>query len=547
MTRTSLSGLIALMMSVASAAVWADNAAVSNEAALTEEERAAIRTPPAPAEPRIQLPAVYGARPGRPFLRRIAATGARPMRFEADGLPAGIELDGERGVLSGGTPPAGRYTVLLRAMNAHGTNERPFTIVAGETLALTPPMGWNHWYTHYDRVTDGIIRRAAELMITSGMADHGYEYVSIDDCWMRGPPDEELARLRADALARGVTNYSPRRPRDPTRIGPTRDAAGRLLPNLWFPNMRALTDYIHSLGLKAGIYTSPGPLTCAGYAGTYGHEEADARIFVEWGFDLLKYDWCSYRHWATGDGLERHQRPYRQMGELLARAERDVIFNLCQYGMADVWTWGRAVGGHSWRTTGDVGLEQPKAGLPGFYEVARRTLKLADHTGPGGWNDPDYILIGWYGDARGERLPRRATLTFDEQYAYMSLWALMAAPLFFSGDMERLTSFTLNVLCNPEIIAVNQDPLGKGGRFVRETAEEWVVVKPLEDGSVAVGLFAVGNAEREIAIVWDEVGLRGPHRIRDLWRHRDVGTADGRWSVRVARHGAEVVRLTPVR
>ncbi|MCX7819833.1 MAG: alpha-galactosidase [Kiritimatiellae bacterium] len=506
-----------------------------------------MRTPPPPAAPRINLPAVVGARPGRPFLRRVATTGVRPIRFEAEKLPPSVELDRAGGVLRGVTPPAGRYTVILRAMNGHGTNERPFTIVAGETLALTPPMGWNHWYTHYDRVTDGIIRRAAELMVTSGMADHGYEYVSIDDCWMRAPPEEELRRLARELAERGVTNFSFRRPRDPSRIGPTRGADGRLLPNGWFPDMRGLTDYIHSLGLKAGIYTSPGPLTCAGYAGSYGHEELDVRTFVEWGFDLLKYDWCSYRWWATGEGNELHRRPYRHMGELLARADRDVLFNLCQYGMAEVWTWGRQVGGHSWRTTGDVGLERPLRSLPPFYSVALRTLKLADHTGPGGWNDPDYILIGWYGDARGERRPRRTTLTCDEQYAYMSLWALMPAPLFFSGDMERLNGFTLNVLCNPEIIAVNQDPLGRGGRLLRASDEEWVVVKPLEDGSLALGLFAVSDAERQIAVSWSELGVVGPQRVRDLWRQRDLGEVEGMIEIRVARHGAEVLRLTPVR
>jgi len=514
---------------------------------LSEEERGAMRTPPALSEPRIHLPAVYGVRPGCPFLRRIPATGERPMQFEAKPLPAGIELDAEAGILRGVSPPAGSYPVRVRAMNRHGTNETTFTIVSGSVLALTPPMGWNHWYTHYDRVTDGVIRRAAELMVSSGMADHGYEYVSIDDCWMRGPPEDELARLREEALARKLAKFSPRRPRDPSRIGPTRDAKGRWLPNRWFPDMRALTDYIHSFGLKAGIYTSPGPLTCAGYAGSYGHEATDVQTFVEWGFDLLKYDWCTYGAWVPGEGIERFQRPYRQVGELLAGAERDVLFNLCQYGMGDVWTWGRAVGGHSWRTTGDVGLEQSRGGLPGFYQIARRTLHLSDHTGPGGWNDPDYILIGWYGDARGEGLVRRSDLTCDEQYAYMSLWALIPAPLFFSGDMERLTPFTLNVLCNSEIIAVNQDPLGKGGRLVRETADEWVVVKPLTDGALAVGLFAVGNEDREITILWEEIGARGPHQVRDLWRQRDVAVADGRWTVRVARHGAEVVRLTPVR
>ena len=301
-------------------------------------------------------------------------------------------------------------------------------------------MGWNDWYTHYDRITDAKVREAAHNMIASGMADFGYQYVNIDDCWMV-KPGETAADLG----------------------GRPRDDAGRIRPNGRFPDMRALTDSIHALGLKAGIYTSPGPLTCAGFTGSYQHEEQDARTFADWGFDFLKYDWCSYGQVAGGKDPESLRRPYRLMGGILRNLDRDMVFNLCQYGMGDVWTWGADVGGHCWRTTGDLGLEAGGR-LPGFYPIGLSNARHWEQAGPGAWNDPDYLLIGRIGDARHQDRPPHATsLTGDEQYSYMAMWCLMAAPLIFSGDMGALDPFTLNVLCNAEVIAIDQDELGQAG------------------------------------------------------------------------------------
>lgn len=490
---------------------------------LAAGEEAPILTPkPGPA-PRINGPRVYGARPGHPFLYRIPCTGQRPLRFSAVGLPRSLKLDPGTGIIRGTTPDtAGEYPVTLRARNAHGSASRGFKLVAGDRLALTPPMGWNDWYTHYDRITDKDMRASADLLISSGMADAGYEYVSIDDCWM----------VKTDS-------------KDPDIGGTARDPNGAIRPNRRFPDMKALTAYIHAKGLKAGIYTSPGPQTCGRFTGSYQHEEIDAKTFAAWGFDLLKYDWCSYTKVAGGETLEHRKKPYVLMGSILSRLDRDIVLNLCQYGMSDVWKWGGEIGGHSWRTTGDLGLEKDTR-LPGFYSIGFKNAVLHEYAGPGRWNDPDYLLIGWVGNARSMNDPPKKTgLTPDEQLSYMSMWALMAAPLFYSGDMTRLDEFTLSVLTNHEVIDIDQDPLGRQARVVRHTADEFVLAKPLEDGSLAVGLFNLAETERTLTVRWADLALHGNRRVRDLWRQKNLGTATREWGAGVGRHGVVLIRVTP--
>jgi alpha-galactosidase len=481
---------------------------------------AAILTPPAPPEPRINGPTIYGVRPGSPFLYRVPCTGERPLAFVAQGLPDGLALDRETGIITGRVAQPGTYRTTLVARNAHGEARRDFRIVVDGRLALTPPMGWNSWYIHYHRVSDRLVRQAAEQMIASGMADYGYQYVNIDDCWM----------VKVGSSAHDLGD-------------PTRDAEGRILPNRSFPDMRALTDFIHAKGLKAGIYTSPGPRTCGGYEGSYGHEGQDARTFVDWGFDFLKYDWCSYGEKAGGKSVAALKKPYQKMWGELQRLDRDVVFNLCQYGMGDVWDWGHEVG-HCWRTTGDLGLEAGGQ-LPGFYSIGFKNARHAAYAGPGGWNDPDYLLLGWVGDARRLGEGRPTSLTPDEQYSYMSMWCLMAAPLIFSGDMDQLDPFTLNVLCNDEVIDLDQDALGKQARVLRQTDREFVLVKDLEDGSKAVGLFNFGPEPAELAVAWQDLGLTGKQRVRDVWRQKDVGVVEGRYEATVVRHGVMLVRLWP--
>ncbi|MGQ9505436.1 MAG: NPCBM/NEW2 domain-containing protein [Thermogutta sp.] len=493
----------------------------------------APKTVPAPSEPKEILtpkpgPAPqlnharrYGCRPGRPFLYRIPCTGERPLRLSAVGLPASLSLDPDTGIITGQAPQQrGEYVVQLTAQNQHGRDEGSWTIVVGDTLALTPPMGWNSWYIHYHRVSDADMRAAADAMISTGMADYGYCYVNIDDCWMVKPGSE-----------------------DPVLGGPPRDESGAVRPNKKFPDMKALTDYIHTKGLKAGIYISPGPLTCAGYVGSYQHEETDAKKFAEWGFDFLKYDWCSYGRVVQAKKREDFMKPYQLMGNILKNLDRDIVFNLCQYGMDSVWEWGAKVGGNCWRTTGDLGLEGGSLNR-GIYQVGLKNAKLWEYAGPGHWNDPDYLLIGWVGEARVAGEGRPTPLTPNEQYSHMSMWCLMAAPLIFSGDMTKLDDFTLNVLCNREVIAIDQDILGQQARIVRQTATELVLAKPLADGSLAVGMFNLGELPQTMTITWKELDRQGPQLVRDLWRQQDLGVSKDGYTAEIGRHGVILVRLT---
>ncbi|MGA2661485.1 MAG: putative Ig domain-containing protein [Verrucomicrobiota bacterium] len=462
---------------------------------LAPGQEAVILTPKPPATPRINGARIFGVRPGHPFLFTIPATGERPMTFGVDDLPAGLTVNPANGQITGRLDNPGQYTVGFRAANRLGTATRKFKIVCGDTLALTPHMGWNSWYVWESRVTDKIMREAADAMVASGMIDHGYQYVNIDDCWA--------------------------------------------------VNMKALAGYIHSKGLKAGIYTSPGPLTCGGHVGAFEHEQLDVERFVEWGFDFLKYDWCSYGGKAKDNSLPELQKPYRLIGDILRRQPRDVVLNLCQYGMGNVWTWGKEVGGHSWRTAGDLGgsFEGIPAALfrDGFDVYAKN--QLHNFGGPGGWNDPDYLLLGYLSNWKGQTAP--TPLTPNEQYSHVSLWCLVAAPLIFSGDIARLDDFTSNLLNNDEVIDVDQDPLGRPGRRVaiNDHCEVWA--RDLEDGSKAVGLFNRSEMPATVFAQWTDLGLTGKRIVRDLWRQQDLGACQDQFKTTVPRHGVVLVRLRP--
>jgi alpha-galactosidase len=485
-------------------------------------ETGIILTPqPGPA-PRINGPKVFGVRPGSPFLYRIPATGERPLTFAVENLPAGLAVDPATGIISGAIKERGSYPVLFKASNAQGAASREFKIVCGDTLALTPHLGWNSWYVWENHVTDAIMRAAADAMVSTGMADHGYMYVNIDDCW---------------AVKPGAA--------DSTLQGEPREPSGRINSNPRFPDMKALTDYIHSKGLKAGIYTSPGPTTCAGHVGAWEHESADMERFVEWGFDFLKYDWCSYGKIAKDKSREEFQKPYRMISEILRRQPRDIVLNLCQYGMGDVWEWGKEVGGNSWRTAGDLGGTFEKIGealfRDGFDLYAEKGLHRFG--GPGGWNDPDYLLIGYLSNWKGATVP--TPLTPNEQYSHVSLWCLLAAPLILSGDITRLDEFTLSLLANDEVIEVDQDPLGKPGQRVAKQEDLEVWARPMEDGSLAVGLFNRGDGLKVVEVKWEDLGIKGPHMVRDLWRQRNIGIVDEKFEALVAHHGAVLVRMWP--
>jgi alpha-galactosidase len=486
-------------------------------------QQAGILTPPPSPKPRINGPSIFGVRPGHPFFYRIPATGRRPMKFSVKHLPDGLKVDAHTGIIRGSIHSRGEYRVTLEARNSLGHSEKDFRIVVGDKLALTPPMGWSSWCANYTKITAKLIREEAEAMISSGLVNYGYSYINIDDGWDIKPSSK-----------------------DPEIGGEPRDKQGNLRPNRNFADIGALVDFVHSKGLRIGIYTSPGPLTCGGYEGSYGHEAQDARQFAAWGFDFVKYDLCSYRKLMKNmhDPAEL-QPPYRKMGDDLRKQDRDMVFNLCEYGWGDVWKWGREVGGNMWRTAGDVGAQPSGVARPLWTNLSRYGFGQADmakFAGPGGWNDPDNILIGrilW----KGKLQP--TPLTHNEQYTYVTLWSLMSAPLVFGGDMRNMDAFTLSLLENPEVIAVDQDALGMQAVPVIRHGDLEVWAKDMEDGSKAVGFFNRGDHSATIAVQWKDFGLHGKQKVRDLWREKNLGEFDKGFHASVGPHGAELYRIEP--
>ena len=471
-----------------------------------------ILTPPAPATPRINGPDVFGVRPGSPFLFTIPATGERPMKFSAENLPRGLKLDAKTGRITGTLKSKGEFTVTLRAKNILGRAEKQFRIVCGDQIALTPPMGWNSWNCFAHAVSADRVKRAADALVKSGLINHGWTYINIDDFW---------------------ENH--RDSQDPTLHGPFRDANGFVVPNSRFPDMKGLADYVHGLGLKIGLYSSPGPWTCGGCTGSFQHEEQDAQTYARWGFDYLKYDWCSYGSiadgkqasdtniptWSEGKGksdVEVAKYPYRVMGKYLREQKRDIVFSLCQYGMSDVWNWGGSVNGNSWRTTGDITDTWRSMSGIGFKQD-----KAAPLAKPGNWNDPDMLIVGQVG--WGNLHPTR--LSADEQYTHISLWCLLSAPLLIGCDMEKFDDFTVSLLSNDEVLAIDQDALGKEAMCVINHDDIRVYKKDLADGGTAIGFFNLGATAAVLPFKeFAPLGLTGRQHVRDLWRQKNVGDLD---------------------
>ena len=482
------------------------------KAARDAELKTLTFTPKPGPQPRINGPRIYGVCPGHPFVYRIPATGERPMEFGAAGLPPGLVCDTRSGIITGSVLTRGTFAVTMTAKNALGSADLPFTIIVGDRIALTPPLGWNSWNCFAEDVDDGKVRAAADAMVRSGLADHGWTYINIDDCWMVKPD-------------------SP----DPVLGGEPRDRNGMIQTNKKFPDMKGLSDYVHGLGLKLGIYSSPGPLTCAGYAGSHTYEVRDAQQYAAWGIDYLKYDWCSYRSLAKDQSRAEYKKPYEVMRSALNGVQRDIVYSLCQYGMDNVWEWGESVGGNCWRTTGDITDTWESMSGIGFRQAGHEA-----YAGPGHWNDPDMLVVGWVG--WGPSLhPTR--LSAHEQITHITLWSLLCSPLLIGCDMTRLDEFTLSLLTNDEVIAVNQDPLGKQAARVKKEGDVEVWAKPMEDGSIAVGLFNRGEKSSPVRVTWQELGLTGPKSVRDLWRQKDLGTVDGEYGAVVARHGASLITL----
>lgn len=450
-----------------------------------------IQTPAAGVYPRINNAPVLGARPGHPILYRIAATGKGPLSYKVTGLPAGLVQEGN--IIKGSIAAKGNYYINIQVANTYGSTNKNILIKVDSLLQLTPPMGWNSWNCWGLNISEEKVKSAAQSLIDKGLADHGWNYINIDDGWQAA----------------------------------ARNADGHLPPNAHFSDMKGLGDWLHGHGLKYGIYSSPGPLTCGGFPGSYQHEVADANAYGAWGVDYLKYDWCSYVQ--TDTSLAAYRYPFTVMHEALSQQPRDIVYNLCQYGMKRVWEWGATAGAQSWRTTEDIDDTWES-----LYNIGFNQGPLAPYAGPGRWNDPDMMIVGQVG--WGESLhPSR--LTPDEQYTHVSLWSLLSAPLLIGCDLSKLDSFTLNLLMNDEVIAIDQDTLGK--QAVRVSEQVWI--KELADGSKAIGIFNLDTVYRDLSIPLQEAVL-----IRNVWRQQDEGVYKGIYHAKIPPHGVRLIKATPV-
>ncbi len=479
--------------------------------------KAEIRTPPEAHSPQINGPSIFGMRPEHPFFYHIPATGDRPMQFSVDHLPAGLTIDPQSGTITGTLGKTGTYKITLHAQNALGAGDKKFRIVAGETIDLTPAMGWNSWNHYASRITQEIVLQNAKAMADSGLINHGWSYINIDDTWQG---------------ERGGTFHG-------------------LQGNEKFPDMKGMCDAIHGMGLKSGIYSTPWETSYAGYPGgssenpdgkwtkpagktiknkkvlpcdiaPYHFTTNDADQYAAWGVDYPKYDWSPIELPET-----------REMYAALRHSGRDIVFSLSNnMGITNGPTIGKIA--NSWRTTGDIKANWNSMSQRGFGQD-----KWRKYSSPGHWNDPDMLEI-----ATKER--NQPGLTPDEEYTHMTLWCLVCAPLLLANDLSNMDAFTRNLLENDEVLSVSQDALGDQAVSVAKDGDADVYAKKMEDGSKAVGLFNTGtNGTLTITIKWSDLHLHGSHMVRDLWRQKDLGKFKGEFSMPVAPHGAELIKIEP--
>ena len=463
-----------------------------------------VLTPVEPLAPRFNGAMLFGVRPDSPIIYRIPVSGLRPMTLTAAELPEGVSLDSDNCCISGKLTLSGDYRIKLHAENAEGHADTELTIRVGDRIALTPPMGWNSWNCWGLSVSQEKVISSAQAIIDMGLADYGYNYINVDDAWE----------------------------------APERNADGTIATNGKFPSMKGLGDWLHSRGLRFGIYSSPGDRTCGGYLGSLDHELQDAQTYNEWGVDYLKYDWCGYsrKHATQVDRgtVASYVRPYLLMGECLRKQPRDIFYSLCQYGMQDVWKWGYAVDANSWRTTGDItdsweslediGFEQQR----GLYPYGQ----------PNHWNDPDMMIVGkvgWSDNLRDSRL------TVDEQYTHVSLWALLAANMLIGCDVSQMDHFTRQLLCNHEVNAINQDILGRQARPVVVDGYIEIWARELNDGTTAFGIFNRG-AEDEFVDISKYVDFYPGDKVtlRNLWIQQDVPAGTTKFFV--PSHGVKLLK-----
>ncbi len=420
--------------------------------------------------------------PQRPVVYDGTFQGGKLVLHTAGRNGASVESEGDKVTKEATLPPAPLPLPALKDLPDNG-------------LAKTPPMGWNSWNKFAGRVDDASVRGMADAMVSSGMSKAGYVYINIDDTWELG-----------------------------------RDAQGNIVPNKKFPDMKALADYVHSKGLKIGIYSGPGPKTCAGYEGSFGHEIQDAKTYAAWGIDYLKYDLCSGLD-IYKDDAPTLQALYQKMGEALQATGRPIVYSLCEYGRAAVWTgWGTKSGGNLWRTTGDITDKWNSMDKIGFSQ-----LKLAEYAKPGHWNDPDMLEIGNGG------------MTGDEYRTHMSLWSLLAAPLIAGNDLRDMTDETKSILMNAEVIAIDQDPNYKPVQTLSTNDKIVTLWRPLHDGTIAVAIFNRGDAPADTGFAWSSLpaGFNGKGvKARDLWKHEAVAVSGDSFKTTVPTHGVVLLKVS---
>ena len=413
----------------------------------------------------------------------------------SDGRPYICEgtLDGEKLKFTVRDPNAKPYDVV-----ADRVKSDPFRVtnvlappavrdLPGNGLAKTPPMGWNSWNLFAGRIDDKTVREMADAMVSSGMRDAGYIYLNIDDTW------------EGD-----------------------RDANGVIQTNNKFPDMKALADYVHSKGLKFGIYSSPGPYTCAGYEGSYAHEAQDAKSYAAWGVDYLKYDWCSAGNLYPDTAM---RGVYQKMADALRATNRPIVYSLCQYGRANVWEWGAPVGGNLWRTTDDINDTYKR-----MIEIVDTQSAIAKWAGPGHWNDPDMLEVGNGG------------MTTNEYRTHMSLWAIFAAPLLAGNDVRNMSADTRSILLNKDVIAIDQDPLGRQGQLVLKRSEVDYWKRSLSGNGVAIAAVNRADAAVSVKIPWKDLGVEGSGGFKDVWSGMEVkGGSDSTFTI--PPHGVVLLKM----